>query len=299
MKTALELHNDAKQKAKTYKGSQYELLSILVHIDSHKIYLQFGYASLKDYCLIWLTLSENDTYALCAVAKTISVVPEIKSLIDKGDLHLANARRIVSVITPENKTEWLGKACTLSQNDLRREIVTQFPEEEAKTRIKPITKNRSRLEVGISTELEAKLKRVCDLLSQKEKKNISIEAALDFLTKAYLDKHDPVKKAERNLGSDRIASPVKPGRATPARVTHSVNLRDQRQCQCQYRYPNQQQCQNTRWVESHHQKQVAHEGLSTTDNLITLCSAHHKFQHSNYFLRNMAVVTREKSVHRV
>ncbi len=297
MQTALELHNEAKQKAKIYKSSQYELLSILVHIDRHKIYQQFGYATLKDYCMIWLTLSENDTYALCAVAKTIAVVPEIKTLIDKGDLHLSNARRIVSVITPENKKEWLGKACTLSQNDLRREIVTQFPETETKTRIKPITKNRSRLEVGISTELEAKLKKVCDLLSQKEKKNISIEAALDFLTKAYLDKHDPVKKAERNLGSDRIVSPVKPGRATSAQVTHSVNLRDQRQFQ--YRYPNQQQCQNTRWVESHHQKQVAHGGLSTTDNLITLCSVHHKFQHSNCFLRNKAVGTREKSVPRV
>ncbi len=297
MKTALELHQEAKQRAKTYRSSQYELLSILVHIDSHKIYQQFGYANLKDYCMIWLTLSENDTYALCAVTKTIAVVPEIKTLIDKGDLHLSNARRIVSVITPENKKEWLGKACTLSQNDLRREIVTQFPEQEAKTRIKPITENRSRLEVGISTELEAKLKRVCDLLSQKEKKNISIEAALDFLTKAYLDKHDPIKKAERNLGSDRNVPPVKTGRAIPSHVAHSVSLRDQRQCQ--YRYPNQQQCQNSRWVESHHLKQVAHGGLSTTDNLITLCSAHHKFQHSNYFLKNMAVGTRQKSVPRV
>jgi len=83
----------------------------------------------------------NKAYTLCGIAQKAQVIPEMKTLIDEGKLHISNARRIVSIITPENQTQWLEKATTLSQNNLRREIVTHHPEEEAKPRIKPITES--------------------------------------------------------------------------------------------------------------------------------------------------------------
>jgi len=131
--------------------------------------------------------------------------------------------------------------------------------------------------MGISIALEAKLKRLCDLFSQKTQRAVSMEEALETLTDSYLEKNDPIKKAERNLCPDRIKTP-KPGRATSAQVIHAVNLRDQ--TQCVFRYSDGTRCEERRWTDRHHVKEVANGGLSTVENLATLCSGHHKYLHS-------------------
>jgi len=133
--------------------------------------------------------------------------------------------------------------------------------------------------MGISIELEAKLKRLCDLLSQKTQRAVSMEEALETVIDGYLEKKDPIKKAERNLCSDTIETP-KPGRATSAQVVHAVNLRDQ--TQCVFLYSDGSRCEERRWTQRHHVKEVANGGLSTVENLATMCSGHHKYLHARH-----------------
>src|SRR4051812_12376221 len=121
--TTQTLHEEALKRAKNYRRSESELLEILIQIDEKKVYETLGYSSLHTYCVQALRLTDSHAYALTGVARKSSEVPELKSFIDQGELHLSNARRIVSVVTQENKKEWLEKAVTLSQRDLEREIV--------------------------------------------------------------------------------------------------------------------------------------------------------------------------------
>jgi hypothetical protein len=64
----------------------------------------------------------------------------------------------------------------------------------------------------------------------------------------------------------------------PAAILHAVNLRDQRKCT----YINRigRACGQSRWVEVHHRKPVSMGGKNTLDNLITLCSGHHRLLHA-------------------
>ena len=64
----------------------------------------------------------------------------------------------------------------------------------------------------------------------------------------------------------------------PAQVLHAVNLRDQRRCTYQNRMGRA--CNQTRWLEYHHLKPVSQGGKNILENLVTLCSGHHRLMHS-------------------
>ena len=61
-----------------------------------------------------LKLSESVALNFINVARKSVQVPELKAEIEAGSFCVSKARKIVSVITPENKTDWIEKAKTLS-----------------------------------------------------------------------------------------------------------------------------------------------------------------------------------------
>jgi hypothetical protein len=130
-------------------------------------------------------------------------------------------------------------------------------------RIVPI-ETQSELKLVVDAAIEPELKRVCDLLSQKLKKPVSLSEAVQYMTKGFLKQNDPVLKAERNFA---------PGKKSK----HEVNLRDQGQCT--HRYPDGKRCQSRRWTDMHHVIELAHGGSNTAGNLSTLCAGHHRLLH--------------------
>ncbi len=66
-------------------------------------------------------------------------------------------------------------------------------------------------------------------------------------------------------------------RAIAAEVKHRVNVRDHGQCQ--HVYSDGRQCESHTFLEVHHRIPVSRGGPGTLDNLVTLCSAHHKHLH--------------------
>ncbi|MBI2579805.1 MAG: HNH endonuclease [Candidatus Aenigmarchaeota archaeon] len=63
-----------------------------------------------------------------------------------------------------------------------------------------------------------------------------------------------------------------------AEILHQVNLRDQRRCT--HTNPKGERCGQARWIEIHHKTPVSKGGMNRQENLTTLCSAHHKWLHS-------------------
>ncbi len=177
------------------------------------------------------------------------------------------------VITKETASSWIEKAAQLPQRELEREVCAVNPKAMPREKIKVVSANRSELKVGISKELEGKLKRVRELVGQDK----SLESVLAQLTDFYLKHKDPVQKAKRV--KDKTPKAVRPLSSgnLPAQVKHVVNQRDEGQCRAVL--PNGSRCDSKAWVEHHHVKPRSHGGADIATNLITLCSAHHRLTH--------------------
>ena len=105
----------------------------------------------------------------------------------------------------------------------------------------------------------------------------------------YLEKKDPVQKAERVFKKKKspftgkvnqlTQSDVPNSEPIPAFILHEVNLRDQRRCV--HLNSLRLLCRNERWVELHHVKHRKDGGPNPVENLVILCSAHHRGEHKN------------------
>ena len=139
-----------------------------------------------------------------------------------------------------------------------------------------------------------KLRRAQDLVSQSGRKLASLEETLEAMVDVFLEKRDPLKKAERvekrrqnteQLSlADAKSAPVriirknKPIRtAIPASMRHTVLL--QAKGRCSHRNSDASQCNQTRWLHFHHLKPLSEGGQHEIENLTVLCSGHHRMSH--------------------
>ncbi len=300
------LHERAVSLAKTYKQSESGLLEVLISMQRTDAFRHLQYPNLFIYCTQGLGLSEAQACYFSKVARKSEEVPALKAAIDDGTLSLSQARRVVAVITTENSKEWIEKAATLPQRELERAVTVANPKSAVREKIRPITPARSELRVGISLELEAKLRRVREVLAQNKKQAVSLEVTLEEMVSLFLKHKDPVEKAKRvkslslygpahckrNLGVESksassgkskavktqgLKAPKPSPRRLTAKTRHAVNQRDEGKCQAIL--PNQRPCHSRQWVEHHHVIPKAQGGADTPANLITLCSQHHKMHH--------------------
>jgi hypothetical protein len=295
------LHEKALSLAKQYQLAQSKLLDVLQEIDNLKAFRHLGFGSLWDYCRLALKLSESDCSALIRVARTSHSVPELKEAVEQGLINLSAAKRVCSVIKPENKEEWLKKASELSQRELEMAIAEQQPRAVVRDRIRPLGENQLELKCALSCEAEKLLRRVQDLESKRTKQSVDLEHTLIAMANAYLQKHDPVERvkrverAKRQVFSERFKkteqpkrpqnlSPVRP--SMPATITHAVHRRDEGQCVWTYRGGNR--CQSRRFVELHHIQPLSHGGEHLAHNIATHCSAHHKAIHDGVLGHRLA-----------
>ncbi len=260
--------------AKTYKQSEAELLSVLISLQRSSGFSRLNYPNLFIYCTKGLRLSEAQACYFSKVVRRADDVPELIEAVQAGVISLSQARRVASVITSESASQWIQKAATLPQRELERAVTVANPKAFVREKIKPIAPERSELRVGISVELERKLQRVREVLSHAKQSNVTLEMALEEMASLFLERKDPVEKAKRVKAK---ATPPSLGRSIPASVRHEVNRRDLGKCQANF--PNQQLCGASLWVEHHHLRPKSLGGPNVAQNLITLCSQHHKLRH--------------------
>lgn len=284
------LDEKAIQVAKVHRNCEAELIGILQDIDKLRGYLHFESTSLHDYAIRRLKISEATACNLIAVARKALEVPELKVAIEAGELSVSKARKITPVLTVENKAAWLEIAKTKTSREIEKAVATEKPETLIVETAKYRASDRIELKVGVSEEFFRKLERIKDLEAQRTSKAVNIEAALLAMAELYLEKCDPVMKAER---AERRKGTVKtdfvtracarsvPGQTIraplPSAVKHAVALRDLRRCTYKYRDGNR--CECTRWLDVHHVVPVTRGGSNEIANLTTLCSSHHRLMH--------------------
>lgn len=136
-----------------------------------------------------------------------------------------------------------------------------------------------------------------DIVSQKLKKSATLAETQSIILDCFLDKFDPLRKADRvrkkakkpqavqktiesQTDRSRERSNFKKSRIQlKACVLHTVNQRD-RGC-CQTKLPDGSVCGHSHWIHFHHNVSIANGGTDSVENLVTLCSSHHQLWHKN------------------
>ena len=306
------IHEDALLVVKKYKTCEVELIEILEKSDQFRVHYALGFSSLFKYATDGLGLSPEVAYTFINVARKTKEVPALKEEIKRGAITVSKAKRILSVLNHHNQLQWLDLARTSSKRELEKHVAAVAPEKAIMERTTYVNQRlertetvklmsltqpnsavlitRVQLQVGVSEKLMLKLRRVQDLVAAKINCASSLEAALDAMTNLYLEKHDPVKKAEQQnmRGKLQTAPQLGPGtipaksvsnhrRPLPASLKHQLMLKHKGQCA--HLDQNGRRCQNRRHLDVHHKVEVAKGGLDELTNLTLLCTGHHRAHH--------------------
>jgi 5-methylcytosine-specific restriction endonuclease McrA len=273
------IHEKAIQAAARFKLAESDLISIFQKPDETRAYLEKKHTSLFSYSVQVLGLSEDVTSNLITVSRKAKVIPALQAAIQNGEITVSKARKITPVISPENQVEWIMKAQTLSSRQIETEVAKLNPRSLVHERMRPVCEDRLELKIGISQALAEKLKRVQDLESQRTQSVATLEQTLEAMADIYLERNDPVIKAERILNKSvkhvtgrKAVAP----KTVPSHVKYQVIQRDRGQCTHR---TGDRRCESRRWLDVHHVHHRADGGDNSLENLITLCSAHHRMQH--------------------
>lgn len=274
----VEIHNRAIVCARNLKKAYRELLEVLIEVEENQIYFQLEKPSLYRYCVDCLLLPKHTAYDFIDVVRTSKEIPALAQAVIEGRATITNARRICSVITPHNQSEWINLVCECPQAVIQKCVAMASPKAAVEEKLTYVAESTLKLELGVSEDWATLLKETKDLMSTKERRAFSTEEALFILMTEFKTKNDPVKKAERAMKRKQKTSGSKRrSRYRQAGVEHEVNLRDQNQCT--YVDQNGERCQEKRWLEKHHIIEFSKGGTHEAANLETLCSAHHRMKH--------------------
>ncbi len=212
------------------------------------------------------------------------------------------------MITPENKNKWIAMSQTLSQRELEKKIVAERPKEAVRDKMTYLQPTQVKLVCGISEELMKEIERVKEIVSQNTGRPANLEETLKAMATLYLERKDPIKKAERVLKKDSLSSSISPSPSLkregpsflssslslrrvgnsqakrtpiPAQIRHEVMKRDRGQCTFKDKVANP--CQNKIWIDLHHKKTIANGGEHRLSNITTLCRQHHRLLHQKIF----------------
>src|SRR5687767_2148106 len=85
------IHERAVRLASEHKKVERELVTILQVIDQKKLFRDFGFSSLYDYCTRYLKLSESVSYALISVSRKSMEVLALDQAVKSGTLTVSQA----------------------------------------------------------------------------------------------------------------------------------------------------------------------------------------------------------------
>jgi len=299
---ANSLHEKALVLSREHRLLESQLVSLLMEIDRLQLYRLLGCASLFTYVVSMLGFSEGAAYQLITVARKAKDIAPLKAALEEQRLSVAKASRIVSVLNVENASELIDFASRHTSRETDLEVARRAGRDG----------NERRSSLKIPVRVLAKLKHVQSLMGQVE-----FEAMLESLADYYIEREDPVKKAERALAKRAAAASAESGPASSERSERAVSVRSESDCssesvraksrtrsrnsahpkrkpltahelhtvnardgrRCTFIDAKGNRCPNERWLHVHHVQSVARGGTNEPENLITLCSRHHQLVH--------------------
>lgn len=286
------IHDEAHKRGQHYKRAEWPLIEILQRVLQENVFRSAGHPSLFANANKELGLSESLSHAFSNVAVKAIKISQLANALRAQKFSVTKIIRVTSVMTPENADELIALATRATNSRLDRKSAELKPGKSRRPSKKPINQNETRLSFDVSNETLELFARAKDLQSKKEK--TSEDQILSRLLNDWLDRNDPVRKAERakkkkkkkqsedvcaREAENSEAKPKSPIQRTPltAEQKHAVNRRDRGQCTATHE--NGERCEHKKWIDIHHIVPVSAGGSNDPWNLRTLCWFHHDLIH--------------------
>ncbi|MCM2280667.1 MAG: hypothetical protein NDI61_02335 [Bdellovibrionaceae bacterium] len=193
------VHAQTCQAAERLKSCEAELIRCLQEVDRLLVHRFLGYNSLFQYSLHALKLSESQSYAYITVARKARELPQLQEAISAGELTVSKAVRITSVINEANQQKWIGLALELPKRDLEREVARENPRAARPEQARFLDAHTLELSTPLSEVSYKKLERVREVMASAAGEWLSLETVIERLSEFYLERKDPVRKAERAM----------------------------------------------------------------------------------------------------
>ncbi|MGZ3722889.1 MAG: HNH endonuclease [Bdellovibrionales bacterium] len=287
----LKIHEECLKLCQGYVRREAPIVVQLQQVGETKLFKELEMRNLFTYAVKICGLSEGAAYSFIAVGKKAKLQPCLQDAIVSRTLSVSKAIRIVSIINSENAEELVEFAKTHSSKEIEWEVRRRNPKAAVRARIKPLTADTDLLEAPIPRETTEHISRAQTLLAQKTSRHQGISETLTYVFKEYVERHDPMKKAERaqrrkaaenSAYAEKSPRPTSQGRSPITAATqHTVDLRDRRRCT--HIGKDGKRCNEDRWIHYHHIVHVSKDGSNHPDNITTLCSFHHDLVHQVVF----------------
>lgn len=297
---AKDMHKKILDLLREHRKTEWEIIRHLIEFDRRRLWQDFGCTSLFDYALKKLDMTESIAVAFIGVARKTRTVPALREELRTQALSVSKASRVVSILTNENADEILEIARTKSKREIEIEIAIRNPEAARRDRVRPISKDKVRLEVTVSNFAE--VERAQSLLCQRFGRHLTLSEVVEFLATDYVKRNDPVQKARRAKGrgaakrvrlrevsaqeevvetsiesaSEPCPGKVDAGEVIPLAVKNMVYEKAGGRCEF---HVKGERCAQDKWVEVHHIRPRSQGGTNDLGNLILLCGAHHDLLH--------------------
>ena len=280
-------------------------------ISDRKLFLEQGFPSLYEMVTKYFGYCAGSAMRRINSMRLIREIPAVEAKIEAGEISLSVASDVQSFFYAEAKMERpysvnakieLIDACiNKSRREVEKEFCRRNPSREKRECVQVISPERVRLTFLISEELNKKVNRLRDLHSASDS-NMSLEALLERLVELGLDKHDPIRKANRAAArSAKAASDPSPTKATSDQLANAANPFPPAEVTTPGRYVKAadehelalksdglrcaficaktgQRCGSTKFLEIDHKTPHSYGGSNNIENLQYLCSTHNKYR---------------------
>jgi hypothetical protein len=122
-----QLVAEMKRLAHCERGVTAELIAHLAELDSRRLYLGLGFASLFVYCTGALRLSEHEAYNRIEAARAARRFPPVLDLLREGKLNLTTIRLLAPHLTGGNHEDLLASAYGRSRREVEELLAERFP----------------------------------------------------------------------------------------------------------------------------------------------------------------------------
>jgi hypothetical protein len=317
---AARVDRELRSALATLEAAQQAALLWFHEVLSRKLYLELGYASMELYAAEALGFSANRTSQFLKLARDLDRLPPLKEAVAQGRLEWTKAQQVGRIASPRTAEKWVEAAEKSSRRELAQKVkAARLAQERRRSgqqelglavEAAPLPAPRVAVKLSFDSldaaQLEAMIEaaKKAGLVPAEATREEAILAAMGALLeggalrrrnaathyKVVLYRCEACQSTEVVTGSGR--RPVDPAAAAavvenaeihdqgrnrnaiPPALRQKVLARDGHRC----RAPG---CGSTRFLEIHHRRPHAQGGTNKIDNLITLCSRCHRFEHKH------------------
>jgi len=265
-----ELVERTKQLVAEERKITARVLEHLRQIEQHRVYVEWGYPSLFEFCVKELGYSESAAQRRISSMRLMRELPELKQAVEEGALTLTAIALAQQVFreknyTTEAKREILKTLHGKSTREVEQQLATIHPR---KPRERKRILNDKQVEVTVVLD-QALLQQLKDHFSHV-KPGATVSELIELMAKKIL-KTPPAPEV-----APQTKAPQK--RYIPLAVKRFVQNRDR---SCTYTSPTGKRCSSTYLLQFDHIHPFSLGGPTAADNLRLRCATHNRMKHQS------------------